>query len=550
MRAMFLASAGVVALLLAGPAAALPKDFKAQADAIVAASAAADGPGIQVAVSEHGRVVYTAERGMADIAAKRPITAATLFRIGSITKQFASAVLLQMVGEGKVALDDPLAKFLPTFPGAQGITVRQLLNHTSGIQSYTDIPGWMVEANTAKPYSTEQLIAVFRDRPPVRKPGEAWAYNNSGYVLVGAIIEAVAKRPWHEEVARRLTGPNRLGSIRYFNDPAATAAMATGYSGADAKASVAQKIDMSVASAAGALIGTATDLTRWDDALHRGKVLSAPLYAQMAAPTKLPDGRTEAYGFGLIPGKVRGLPSIGHSGGIFGFLSDTLYLSGPNISVAVLVNSDTPQSGPGAVSRKLAALAAGKPYPVFTPRPLDKAVVQPFLGTYKIRGEDRVLKIDGDELVWQRSDGRTALIPVGDGRYSMGKAGLSWMVLGRDAAGTPQVTMFDDGENVDGALARTGPVPTEAATVAVPAATLARYVGSYTAPIGKVTIAQGATGLTVQFVGQPALALRPVSATEFEVEKVMARVRFVEEGGRIVRLEIAQGGQTLPATRD
>lgn len=550
MQVTSLASLGIVALLLAEPAAALPKDFKAQADAIVAASASADGPGIQVAVSEHGRVVYTAQRGMADIATGRPITAATEFRIGSITKQFAAAVLLQMVAEGKVSLDDPLAKFLPTYPGGDAIAVRQLLNHTSGIQSYTDIPGWMVEANTARPYSTEQLIAVFRDLPVKTKPGEAWAYNNSGYVLVGAIIEAVAQRPWHVEVARRLTGPNRLDAIRYFSDSGAAAAMATGYAGADAKAPVAQKIDMSVASAAGALVGTATDLTRWDDALHRGKVVSAPLYAQMAAATKMPDGRTEAYGFGLIPGKVRGLPSIGHSGGIFGFLSDTLYLSGPDISVAVLVNSDEPQRGPGAVSRKLAALAAGKPYPVFTPQPLDKAAIEPFLGTYKIRGEDRVLKLVKNELVWQRSDGRTALIPVGDGRYSLGKDGLSWIVLGRDAAGRPQVTMFDDGENVDGALVRVGPVPAETATAAVPATTLARYVGSYTASIGKVTIAQGPGGLTVQLTGQPALALRPISATEFDVDKVMARVRFVEDGGQIVRLEIAQGGQTLPATRD
>ncbi len=548
MRTMGMVAVG--ALLLAGPALALPKDFKAQADAIVAASAAADGPGIQVAVSEHGRIVYTAERGMADIAAKRPITAATEFRIGSITKQFASAVLLQMVGEGKVALDDPLSKFLPTFPGGRGITVRQLLNHTSGIQSYTDIPGWMVEANTARPYSTEQLVAVFRDLPPVKKPGEAWAYNNSGYVLVGAIIEALAKRPWHEEVARRLTGPNRLTTIRYFADPAAASAMATGYAGDDARAPVAQRIDMSVASAAGALVGTASDLTRWDDALHRGKVLTAPLYAQMAAPTAMPDGSTAPYGFGLVPGKVRGLPSIGHSGGIFGFLSDTLYLPGPDVSVAVLVNSDEPQSDPGAVSRKLAALAAGKPYPLFTAQPLDKAVVEPFLGTYQLKGERRVLKMEQGELIWQRPDGRTALIPVGDGRYTLGKAGLSWIVLGRDAAGKPQVTMFEDGENVVGTLPRTGPVPAEAATVAVPAATLASYAGSYTASIGRVTVAQGPDGLTVQVTGQPALALRAVSATEFAVDKVEARVRFVEEGGRIVRLEIAQGGQIVPATRD
>ena len=549
MRAMGFTARAFVALLLAGPAAALPKDFKAQADAIVAASAASDGPGIQVAVSEHGRIVYTAERGMAEIGARRPVTGVTTFRIGSITKQFAAAVLLQMVAEGKVALDDPLARFVPTYPWGRAITVRQLLNHTSGIQSYTDIPGWMVEANTAKPYSTEALIALFKDLPPVTQPGAAWSYNNSGYVLIGAIIEAVAMQPWHVEVARRLTGPFRLRSLVEGKDPLVGPSMATGYAGADATAAMAQAIDMSVPAAAGARVGTASDVTRWSDVLHRGKVLTPPLYAQMAAPTPMPDGTSAPYGFGLIPGKVRGMKAIGHSGGIFGFLSDTLYLSDPDISVTVLVNSDAPQSGPGTVSRKLAALAAGKPYPVFMPQPLDKAVVMPFLGTYKIRGEDRVLKLVKDELVWQRSDGATPLIPVGDGRYSLGKTGLSWIVLGKDS-GKPQLTMYDDGENVDGALARAGPVPAEIATVEVPAVTLARYVGSYTGPIGRVVVAKANGGLTVQLAGQPALGLRPVSTTEFEVERVMARVNFVVEGERIVRLDIVQGGQTVAATRD
>ena len=152
MRQIVLASIAVV--ISASPAGALPEGFKARADALLAQSYAADGPGVSVSISEHGRVVYEAQRGMADIATKRPVAAATVFRIGSITKQFASATLLQMIGEGRVALDDPLSKFIPDYPGGQAITIRQILNHTSGIQSYTDIPGWMTEANTARRYST------------------------------------------------------------------------------------------------------------------------------------------------------------------------------------------------------------------------------------------------------------------------------------------------------------------------------------------------------------------------------------------------------------
>lgn len=546
MRPFVLAAVAVV--ISSSPAVALPGGFKARADAVLAAAYAADGPGVSVSISEHGRVVYEAQRGMADIATKRPATAATVFRIGSITKQFASTALLQMVAEGRVALDDPLSKFLPDYPGGRGITVRQLLNHTSGIQSYTDIPGWLSEANTARRYSTDGMIAVFRDKPPVSAPGTAWAYNNSGYILVGAVIEAVAKRPWHEEVVRRLTTPQGLRSIRYGNDPVPGGAMATGYTGEDPK--VSQAIDMSVPGAAGALVATAGDVTRWGDALHHGKLLPAALYAQMVAPTTLPDGTTRPYGFGLMPGTVHGLPAIGHSGGIFGFASDTMFLPGPDMVVTVLTNSDAPQTSPGVVLRRLAALAADRPYPAFTPQPLDAAAVAPFLGTYRIGGKDRVLRIDDGKLVYQRPDQSTPLIPVGGNRYVLGRQGLSWIELGRDAAGQPRLVFFTDGVDVDGPAARTGPVPAEAAAVAVPAATLARYVGSYSGAFGKLAVAQGAGGLTVQIAGQPAFALRALSPTEFEVAQVRAKVRFVDTDGKIAGLEITQGGRTLPATRD
>ena len=167
MKSSVLASAAV-ALAMAAPAQAIPADFKAKADALLKKSFPATGPGAAVIVTDEGKIVYEAGQGLADVAAKTPIKPDTVFRIGSITKQFSAAIMLQLVGEGKVSLDDKLSRFFPDYPkpGADA-TVAQLLNHTVGVQSYTDIPGWMAEENTG---------ARLHDRPddrPVQGPAVA-----------------------------------------------------------------------------------------------------------------------------------------------------------------------------------------------------------------------------------------------------------------------------------------------------------------------------------------------------------------------------------------
>ena len=140
-----------VALAVAAPARAIPADFKAKADALLKKSFPAKGPGAAAIVMEDGKIVYEAGQGLADVDAKRAITPLTVFRMGSITKQFSAAIVLQLVAEGKLSLDDKLSKFLPDYPkpGADA-TVTQLLNHTVGVQSYTGIPGWMAGDKPAK----------------------------------------------------------------------------------------------------------------------------------------------------------------------------------------------------------------------------------------------------------------------------------------------------------------------------------------------------------------------------------------------------------------
>jgi D-alanyl-D-alanine carboxypeptidase len=475
-RALLILAA--LAAVAAGPAAAAPADFRERATAYLAATWPADRPGVAVIVTERGRTVYAAGRGLADVERRTPIARGTVFRLGSITKQFTAAIILQLVDERRLSLDDPLSRFFPDHPqpGASA-TVRQLLNHTSGIQSYTGIPGWMVEANLNRAYTTAEMIAVFRDRPSPSPPGARWAYNNSGYVLLGAIIERVTGMPWHEAVARRIARPLGLRSIRYGVGEETVPLMAHGYtSSPEGGVRPADRVHMSVPHGGGALIGSVEDMARWARALHHGRVVSAARYRLMIAPTRLPDGSVTDYGFGLGMGDVRGRRAIGHNGLVAGFLADSRYLPDQDVFVAVFANSDAPAVSPSVTLRRLAAMALGDPYPEFTRMAVDPAAVEPFLGAYALpqgAGERRFYLRDGKLFtrgpVWPEEE----VFAAGNDRFFYGANSLTWFSTMRDPYGVVTMDLYPNGGAAAERSRRTGPIPPEAPTVAVPRETLA-----------------------------------------------------------------------------
>lgn len=548
-----LTSLSAVALAVASPAAAVPQDFTQRADQIVDQSYPADEPGAAVIVTEHGKVVYERGRGMADLQAKKPITPATVFRIGSITKQFAASVILQLVQEGKLSLDDPLSKFFPGYPepGASA-TVRQLLNHTSGIQDYTDIPGWMVEGNTDKPYTTQQLIDVFKDKPAQFKPGEKWSYDNSGYILIGGIIEKVTGKPWYQAVDQRIAKPLHLTTLRYGINEASIPNMAVGYAPAgDGTFVPAQKINMSVPGAAGSLVSTVGDLATWANALHHGKVLDAASYKAMTTKTKTADGKLNPYGFGMEVDEIRGHPTIGHNGGIFGFVTDSIYVPEKDVFVAVFHNSVPPVTDPGAVAGKLAMMAIGDPFPDFHKQPVDLKEVGSFLGVYKIEDSqaERTFYSRDGRLFTKRSDGgEMEVFPAGNNRFFY-DGGVTWFDVVQGPSG-PVMKMYQNGSQTAQLATRVGPVPPEPTAVDVPIATLQRYAGSYSVGGDLAVVTLGDNGLSVKLGSQPTFHLMAISANEFVVEKVGARVVFNgPSAAPATSLTVHQNGQTIEAPR-
>ena len=543
-------STATFALPIAGAnvAIAQPADFRARAEAMVEAAYPADGPGAAVVVMRGGRVIYAAGRGLADLETRRPITPDSVFKLGSIVKQFTAAVVLQLVAEGRISLDDPIARFFPDFPEpAARATVRQLLNHTSGINDYTKIPGWIARAGT-RSWTTAELVAEVRSRPAESEPGTVWEYNNAGYALLGAIVEQVTGRPWHEAVRDRIARPLGLTTIEYAVTGEAEPAMVRGYTDADGRPQPARRVDMSVAGAAGGLVGSAADLARWAQALHHGRVVRPDLYQEMIRPAPLADGSTRPYGMGLRLQQLRGRPVLVHGGAGAGLDTDSVYVPSEDLFVAVFSNSDDPATDPSTLTRRLAMLALGDPFPDFRRAEVPVAAVEPLFGAYRgAAGPDfRFFARDGKYYV-ARGDDEMEAIPAGGDLFFFGRDALLWVGFTRrvDGAHVLEVHEAAAAEPIRAVRAGAAPPPfTVAANV------LRSYAGTWRTETITVTIVLGENGaLTLTPAGQGPLPMRPVSETEFRIEGTPMRLVFHPENGAVNRFTMHRGARELHGER-
>ncbi|SDT82350.1 D-alanyl-D-alanine carboxypeptidase [Streptomyces sp. TLI_053] len=281
-------------------------------------------------VSERGRTAWKGAAGTADFSTGAPVDPDGLFRIGSVTKTFVSTVVLQLVGEGRLRLDDPVEKLLPgAVPNGRNITLRQLLDHTSGLFNYTedDLFGYQedpvrlqqwLETGRFTRYTPEQLIAVANAHPPYFEPGQGAHYSNTNYLVVGKIVERVTGHSWQQEVERRIV--RRLGLTRTSMPDHSTTIPgphAHGYYDLPAGPADVTEVDPSMAGAAGAGISTTADLTTFITALIGGRLLPRPLLAEMMTVT--PQSGKDTYGLGLQRLSTPCGPVWGHAGGIPGY---------------------------------------------------------------------------------------------------------------------------------------------------------------------------------------------------------------------------------------
>ncbi|MFH8381633.1 serine hydrolase domain-containing protein [Kitasatospora sp. NPDC018058] len=283
------------------------------------------GTSALAAVRENGRLVWRNATGVADLATALPADPEGRFRIGSTTKTFVATTLLQLVGERRLDLDDRLECLLPGIvPNSTGITVRQLLNHTSGVADYTKDPAfefseqdWLT-ARRFKPYSLQDLVDIADKYPPAFPPGQDWRYSNTNYVLIGMIIEKLTGRSWQEEVTRRIIRPLHLtGTSMPGNSPFIPGPHAHGYLKTDTGPVDVTLLNPSMAGPAGGAVSTTADLTTFIGALLDGRLLRPTELAAMQQTSSFGAGRS--YGLGLQRLDTPCGTFWGHAGGIPGY---------------------------------------------------------------------------------------------------------------------------------------------------------------------------------------------------------------------------------------
>ena len=382
-------------------------------DALLDKHYPAGEPGAAVVVSVRGQTVYRAARGMANLEKGIALKSDDVFRLGSITKQFTAVAILKLVDEGRLKLDDEIGRHIPGYPDTgKGVTIEQLLAHTAGVPSYTDSPEYA--ASMEKPVTHADMLARFAGKPLEFKPGTQWKYSNSGYYLLGMVIENVSGRSYADYVARNLFIPLGMQHSAYEGHERSGKRRVEGYARADGKFAPDSPVHMSQPYAAGSLLSTVNDLAIWNRAISEGKILRKETWAKAFTPATLAEGSKTRYGHGFMFDPFNGTQSIHHGGGINGFLTHAVRLPQEDIYVAILTNTRARGGLHVTLSQRIAALAMGKPFPDQPAITLDDAALDRHIGIYKIDEKtSRNVFRDGNQLFSQRTGGqRVALAPA------------------------------------------------------------------------------------------------------------------------------------------
>lgn len=389
----------------AGECEAAPQQsVTADLEALVSAQFDHVGSGGVVLVVRNGETLLRRAYRMAHLELGVPMTAEHVLGTGSITKQFTSVAILQLVAQGKLALDDDVRRHLPQFQSyGKRITIEQLLSHTSGYPNIVDRPDF--ETLSRREMSLDQLMASTRDMPLHFEPGQGFRYSDSGYFALGAVIEAVSGQKYASYLEEELFRPLGMEHTWYADDARIIPGRAAGYSLRDGKVINAPHMSMTIPHAAGAVFSTVDDLARWDQALRSLEVLPKALLERAWSVRKLPDGTTSGYGLGWKVCSLAGHRTIEHGGFVNGFGAQLLRLPDDDLTIAILVNNDGDIPDAGALARRIARwLLTGSPIPAYQKlTPPQRAAL---VGTYAISGEDhRVISARDEGLFSKRSQG-------------------------------------------------------------------------------------------------------------------------------------------------
>lgn len=519
------------------------EDLSFRLHATVAPYFPPDAPGGIVLVVKDGQTVLRRAYGMADTVKGVNMAPEMAMRIGSMTKQFTATAILLLADEGKLSVEDEIGKYLPDYP-TQGkkITIEHLLTHTSGIVSYTGKPGYPQRAPQDTTVAAQ--IDSFKNDPLQFEPGSAWRYNNSGYYLLGAIIEKLSGQPYHQFLAQRIFVPLGMDHTAYEGHERSQWPSAAGHSPLEKGFGAARPLGKNQSYAAGELVSTVDDLAKWDAAVGR-ELLKPATWQRALTSYRLSDGKDSHYGYGWEMSLIQGEPTIGHSGSTRGFRSYGLRLPNKGVYVAVLTNGDAGTVVPDVVARRAAAVAIGKPLPEFREVALDAAALDAVAGVYSLdKDTQRVFRRDGEFLSLLRTGRGPLVLKAMSADAFFVPDTVDWLVFQRDGGGkVTGVTYHQDGRALD--HLRSGEAPPPRIVAQIADAAFDAHAGRYEIQPGMVfEVRREGSRYFVQPTGQRRLEIFPLSETRFFARDVDAELSF---DGQSLRFQ--QGSRNFTGRR-
>ena len=532
-----------------------------------------------VLVAENGKVIYKKGFGLANMEWNIPNTPETRFRLGSITKQFTATLILQLVEQGKIKLDGKLSDYLPDYRKDVGekVTIHQLLNHTSGIPSYTGLPGFFSDVSR-NPYSVDDFVKKYASNDLEFEPGSKFSYNNSGYFLLGAIIEKVTGKPYERVLKEKIFDPLGMKNTGYDHYATILEKRASGYEKTADGYVNAPYLDMSLPYAAGSLYSTVEDLYLWDQALYTDRVLSAQSKELMYKPNL----NDYAYGWFITKAKLgtgtETVPSIGHNGGINGF--NTLIVRYPvQKNLIVLLDNTSQGASLDRLSKALTNILYNQPYDlpkmplaaVLLRKTIEEKGIEAGVAQYrdlKARqanvydfGEPELNQLGYQLLQTKKLKEAVEIFKLNVEAYPQGfntydSLGEAYMTSGNNelAIQNYKKSLELNPQNT-GAVAMLKRLETTSPTVAaretVDPKLYDAYVGEYEiTPTFKAAVFKEGDKLMMQATDQPAFELFPESADNFFLKVVEAKVTFTrDDKGQVTGLVIHQGGRDVPGKK-
>ncbi|HEY2348859.1 MAG TPA: serine hydrolase [Puia sp.] len=497
-----------------------------------------------VLVAEKGKIILEKGYGFSNKKENLLNTANTLYQIGSITKQFTSAIILQLVATNKMTLQDKLSKYIPKYPKGDSITVEYLLTHTAGVYNYTNDADFMRD-HSEHPITRDSLLSLFEYKPLDFSPGTKWNYSNSGYILLGMIIEKVTGKSYFRVVRENIFEPLGMSHSGFDFTHLKNADKATGY-GADLTAPVGI-VDSSVSFAAGAIYTSVGDLYKWDRALYTDQIVNQALLQKAFTAYQ------SNYGYGWGVSDAYGKKTVQHGGGITGFLSYILRV--PEDQLCIIVLSNVASNNPSKISNDINGMFNGKTPDVPAKRNeivVDTQTLKKYVGEYELAPSFHIyITLENGHLFEQATgQGKNALFAEKDSFFFLKVVDAQLEFVAGPDGRTDHLVLHQNGQKKEGKKLNSdnvGPVVKETKEIILDTNTLNKYVGEYElVPTFHIMITLGNGRLQAQATGQPKADLYAEKNNFFFYKVVDAQVEFIPGAdGKTDHLILYQNGQKV-----